>query len=201
MLWNDRASRKVNKSRMPHLVLATCCLLVLCGYVAAAEPDKEHDEAGDLAKTVQNPLANLVTLPLQFNYNRGIGVDDRTFFNMNVQPVIPYPGEKWNIITRTIIPINSVPVGTSGSVFGMGDINLSIFWSPAKPSPLVWGVGPALVLPTASNPELLGSEKWSIGPTGVIFYGIKKWTVGAVASNVWSVAGNSAREDVNFMFV
>jgi len=182
-------------------------LIVLCVSAAAAEdeitsdtsPDELHNEA-DLAKTVQNPLANLVSLPLQFNFNTGIGADDRTFFNLNVQPVIPYPGEKWNVISRTIIPINSVPIDEIDSVFGLGDINLSLFWSPAKASSLVWGVGPAIVLPTASNPEVLGSEKWSIGPTGVVFYGIREWTLGVVASNVWSVAGNSERTDVNSFF-
>ena len=91
----------------------------MCGSATAGDIGAEESE---LAKTVQNPLANLITLPLQFNYNTGVGDDDRTFFNLNVQPVIPFPGEKWNIITRTIIPVNSVPVGETDSVFGIGDI-------------------------------------------------------------------------------
>ena len=189
-----------------HLVLVACCCLALCGS-AAAENSDAGDE-GDLAKTIQNPLANLVSLPLQFNFNDGVdtgaivGGDlsgGRRFFNLNVQPVIPFPGEKWNIISRTIIPLNSVPLDNVESVFGLGDTSLSLFWSPAKASALVWGAGPAIVLPTASNPEVLGSEKWSIGPTGVLFYGIGNWTLGAVASNIWSVAGNDDREDVNFL--
>ena len=173
MISRPRVNNHDRWTRIPHLLLATCCLLALCGYVAAAEPDKEHDEAADLAKTVQNPLATLVSLPLQFNFNDGArppgSTQDRRFFNLNVQPVIPFPGEKWNIISRTIIPINSVPIDENESVFGLGDVNLSLFWSPAKASHLVWGVGPAIILPTASNPEVLGSEKWSIGPTGSSF--------------------------------
>ncbi len=193
------------KTRTRFLALAVGCWLAVCGAPAAEETPitseadaSEHYDEEDLAKTIQNPLANLVNLPLQFNFNNGVGPDDRRFFNLNVQPVIPYPGEKWNIITRTIIPVNSIPQGTTDSTFGIGDINLSLFWSPAKASALTWGAGPAIVLPTASNPELLGSDKLSVGPTGVIFYGIGKWTLGAVASNVWSVAGNSDRPDVNF---
>ena len=193
---------------MPLLALAICCLLALFGSPAVADnavssdiPEEELHDEGDLAKTIQNPLANLVSLPLQFNFNDGVGGPaDRRFFNLNIQPVIPFPGEKWNIISRTIIPVNSVPQGMTDSVFGLGDINLSVFWSPAKPSPLVWGLGPAIVLPTASNPEVLGSEKVSIGPTGVIFYGTGNWTLGVVASNVWSVAGESNVPDVNFFF-
>jgi len=179
------------------------------GEITSETDPAEEDDASDLAKTVQNPLANLVSLPLQFNFNNGVDTGPiaggdlsggRMFFNLNVQPVIPFPGEKWNIISRTIIPINSVPLDAIDSVFGLGDVNFSLFWSPAKASKLVWGVGPAIVLPTASNPEVLGSEKWSIGPTGVVFYGIGEWTLGLVGSNVWSVAGNSDRSDVNSLF-
>jgi hypothetical protein len=179
------------------LVLASGGMSAMCNTAAAQE---KKATAADLAKKVQNPIANLVTVPFQYNYNLGVGTHDRTMTNLNIQPVIPFPGDKWNVITRTIIPVNSVPVGTTGSVFGFGDISLSMFWSPAKPASLTWGLGPALSLPTSSNPEVLGSGKLSIGPTGVAFYGVGKFTMGAVASNVWSVAGDDTREDVNFFF-
>jgi hypothetical protein len=160
---------------------------------------QEADEAA-LAQQIQNPLASVISLPMQFNFNEGVGQYDRRFLNLNVQPVIPYPGENWNLITRTIIPINSVPVGETDSVFGFGDTNLSLWWSPAKAGSVTWGLGPSFTIPTASNPEVLGSDKLSIGPTGVLFISTGKWTMGAVASNVWSVAGNSDREDVNLFF-
>jgi hypothetical protein len=180
-------------------VLLLACLLVLSLPLAAdAQGSGEDKEA--LAKKTQNPIANLVSLPFQYNYNGGVGEYDRHALNLNIQPVIPFPGEKWNIITRTIIPVNSVPIDEDGSIFGFGDINLSIFWSPAKDSDLTWGLGPVLYLPTASNPEILGLGKLSVGPTGVVFYKIGKWTMGGVASNVWSVAGDPDREDVNFFY-
>ena len=160
----------------------------------------EEEAASDLAKAVQNPLANMTTLPFQANFNTGVGPDDDTFFNMNIQPVVPFPGEKWNIISRTIIPVNSVPDTTPGlddSTFGLGDTSVSLFWSPAKAGAFTWGAGPVFMLPTASNPDVLGSEKWSIGPTGVLFYGVGKWTMGGVASNIWSFAGANDRADVN----
>jgi hypothetical protein len=186
------------RNRTPFLVLATCCWLALSGSAAAQDEDTAN---ADLAKTVQNPLASLVSLPFQANYNNGFGEHDRLFFNLNIQPVVPYhPNEEWNVITRTIIPLNSVPIGETDSVFGIGDTSFSVFLSPAKSSSLTWGVGPAITIPSASNPELLGSGKLSLGPTGVVFYGVGKWTLGAVASNVWSVAGDSDREDVNFFF-
>ena len=180
-------------------------MLALCGSPIAAEEEVAvekvvavEEEETALAKKIQNPLANLVSLPLQFNFNDGVGELDRRLFNLNVQPVIPFSREKWNIISRTIIPVNSVPQGENDSVFGIGDTSLSLFWSPNKASKLTWGVGPAFSLPTASNPEVLGSGKFSLGPTGVLFYGTGSWTMGIVASNVWSVAGDSDRADVNF---
>ena len=185
------------KAQALFLMLVTCCWLALCGAAAAQEAG---GNAGALAKQIQNPIANLVSLPFQYNYNSGVGSFDRHALNLNVQPVIPFPGENWNIISRTIIPVNSVPIDSAGSAFGFGDINLSLFWSPAKPHNPTWGVGPAIILPTASNPEILGAGKLSLGPTGVLFYKVGKFTMGGVASNVWSIFGDSDREDVNFFF-
>jgi len=96
------------------------------------------------------------------------------------------------------LPINSAPVGESDAAVGLGDTSLSIFFSPAKASSFIWGVGPAFLLPTASNPELLGSGKLSLGPTGVVFFGKGQWTGGVVSSQVWSIAGQEDREDVSF---
>jgi len=175
-------------------------VLVLCGSCFTVGTACAQDEA-DLAKTIQNPLASMATLPIQVNWNEGVGDFDRTAMNMNIQPVIPFTGgDKWNMITRTIIPVNSVPIGQTESEFGIGDTSFSLFFSPKDSGKLTWGIGPALTLPTASNGEVLGSQKWSIGPTGVLFYGTGKWTMGIVASNTWSFAGEDDREDVNFFF-
>ena len=175
-------------------------ILMLCGSCLAAGTAWAQD-ASDLAKTIQNPIAAMVTLPFQANWNHGIGDYDRTGMNLNIQPVVPFTGgDKWNIISRTIIPVNSVPIGETGSEFGIGDTSLSLFWSAKNPGKVIWGVGPAITLPTASNGEVLGSQKLSIGPTGILFYATGNWTMGLVASNTWSIAGDDDREDVNFFF-
>ncbi|MFW2374109.1 MAG: neuromedin U [Gammaproteobacteria bacterium] len=171
--------------------------MLINGMVCSQQSSAADDTS--LAVAAQNPLATLVTLPLQANYNKGVGPNDRTLFNLNVQPVVPITGDKWNVIVRTIIPVNSVPQGQTDSTFGIGDTNLTLFWSPAKPGKVIWGVGPAFGLPTASNPEELGSEKWSAGPSGVLFYIKGNWTMGGVASNLWSIAGDDDRADVNLL--
>ncbi len=176
--------------------LALLFVVLLTPTMAFAEEESTTD-ADDLAKAAQNPLATLVTMPYQFNWNSGAGPYDRTMFNLNIQPVIPFIGEKWNVISRTIMPINSVPLGESGAEFGLGDTTLTLFFSPAKAGRLSWGVGPIFGLPTASNPEILGSGKFGLGPSGVVFFMTGKWTMGAVASNTWSVAGDGDRDDTN----
>ena len=163
-------------------------VLVSFGVGAWSGPASAQGDEAELAKTIQNPLASMVTLPIQVNWNGGVGDNNRTAMNMNIQPVVPFPGEDWNIITRTIIPVNSVPIGQSASEFGIGDTSFSMFFSPNKGGNLTWGIGPALTIPTSSNPEILGSGKWSIGPTGVLFYGTGNWTMGFVASQSWSFA-------------
>ena len=113
--------------------------------------------------------------------------------------MIPFPGEKWNLVSRSIIPYISVPVGETGAQTGFGDLTTTLFASPAKTGAVVWGAGPVAVLPTASNPETLGSGKLSLGPSGVLFWGPGNWTLGAVVWQVWSVAGDSDREAVSAM--
>ncbi|PLX36931.1 MAG: hypothetical protein C0606_13240 [Hyphomicrobiales bacterium] len=164
------------------------------------------DEAEDLAKKAANPVASLISVPIQVNYDRGIGpLDDGFRVTTNVQPVIPFSiNEDWNLISRTIIPFvhqeNIFP--GAGTQTGVGDVMQSFFVSPAQATAggLTWGLGPVFVLPTASDP-LLGSEKWGVGPTGVALVQKGPWTVGVLANHIWSVAGDSKRADVSRSFV
>lgn len=182
-------------TRITLLAFAVGALAALGESASAQDAGTDADA---LAKAVQNPLAALVTLPMQANYNLGTGPYERTLFNLNVQPVVPFSGDEWNVIVRTIIPINSVPQGETDSTFGFGDANMSLFFSPAKGGKLTWGVGPSIGLPSASNPEALGSGKLGLGPSGIVFLQLGRWTVGGLVSNVWSVAGDGDRDDTNF---
>jgi hypothetical protein len=155
-----------------------------------------------LRKAAQNPVASLISVPVQNNDNFGIGPDDRTQNVLNIQPVIPARvSERWNLITRIITPIIYQPTVSkpiNQGAFGFGDLNPTFFLSPAKPGKIIWGVGPSIVLPTATNPAL-GQGKWSIGPSIVVLAQPGKWTLGALVNNVWSFAGQSSRPDVNQM--
>jgi hypothetical protein len=145
----------------------------------------------ELAKAAQNPVANLISVPFQNNFNFGVGPNDATQWILNVQPVIPISlSEDWNLITRTILPIINQPSPAPGvpSAFGLGDINPTFFLSPAKSGKLIWGVGPTLTFPTATD-AMLGAGKWSAGPAAVALTMQGHWVIGALANQQWSYAG------------
>lgn len=160
------------------------------------------EEAAGLAMKLSNPVADLVSVPLQFNWAQGVGPEDGTRFILNVQPVVPFSvGKDWNMIMRVIMPfVGQPPLSEGGAAAtGLGDILTSFFFSPEQSS-VIWGVGPVLGLPTTSE-RTLGVGKWTAGPTFVVLKQSGPWTVGALANQVWSFAGNSSRADVSQFYV
>ena len=183
-------------------------LLVLVPFVSRAE--EESDEATELAKQLSNPVASLISIPFQANYDFDIGpTGNGSRFTLNIQPVVPLSISKdWNLIVRTILPIVSqhdvfypaLPQDRTQS--GLGDTTQSFFLSPKLPGPggIIWGLGPVVLFPTATD-DLLGSEKWGLGPTAVLLKQTGGWTYGVLANQIWSVAGNSHRENVSATFL
>jgi hypothetical protein len=175
------------------LVMLFIVVTVSGSLVCAQELDKSQ-----LAKIAQNPLANVMSFPFQNNTNFGLGPNDRTQNVLNIQPVIPFQVGNVLIITRTIVPVIYQPdiFSESGGTFGLGDLTLTAFFSPAKPGKILWGVGPVFQIPTATD-EVLGSGKWGLGPSvlGLVMHG--RWVVGALVYNLWSFTGDSDRDDVN----
>jgi hypothetical protein len=158
----------------------------------------------DLAQKLANPVAALISVPIQSNYDFGIGAGDGTIWRTNIQPVIPFSiSEDWNVISRTILPVidqeGLAPAGDALDASGLGDITQSFFFSPKKSSP-IWGVGPAFLIPSATD-VLLGGEKWGIGPTAVILKQEGQWTYGALANHIWDFAGDDSRGAVNATFL
>lgn len=159
-----------------------------------------QESADSLSQQLANPLASLISVPIQNNFDFRAGPDGHGFaYTANIQPVIPFSlNNDWNLITRTIIPIAYRDYVPGGDVTGLGDINASFFFSPKAPGPggLIWGLGPVLLLPSATS-QYLGGGKFGAGLTGVALVQNGPWTVGALTNHVWSVAGPEDRQDIS----
>ena len=151
----------------------------------------------------------MYSLPLKFSFDYGAPNGEASF--LNIQPVIPVTVGDWNLINRIIVPLIDTPGQVAGTpeipnpqpgdgATGLGDINYSLFVSPAKPEKFIWGVGPSVMFPSASNDQL-GSGKWSAGPTGVILVQPKWGTYGGLVRQLWSFAGDDDRPSVNQMLI
>jgi hypothetical protein len=182
-----------------HIMIVAVALavsLLLVGVQREPLLAAEQQSAEELAKKVQNPVADLISVPLQNNFNFNVGPEDGLQYVLNVQPVIPIKlSGDWNLITRTIVPIISQPGFSPGQdrVNGIGDIQFTGFLSPANSEGLIWGAGPVVQFPTNSN-DRLGNDRWGLGASAVALKLSKgsPWVYGALINNIWSVSGSDS---------
>ncbi len=180
------------------------CLFLYFGVVllfpaSAANEDGDgiiepgENETAELARSAQNPVASMISLPFQNNTNFDVGPLEKTQNIMNIQPVWPFAlNQDWNLITRTIVPVISQPAFTPSQdrENGLGDTVFTAFLSPRDSGRWIWGVGPALLLPTSTD-DRLGAGEWGAGPSAVVLTMRGPWVVGSLFSNVWSFTGDT----------
>lgn len=200
---NDRVSYSMSTKYLQVLVKKFSALLsyivtaiIFCGKIAAQQ------SAEEVAKKLANPVAGMISVPFQNNTDYGIGDAKGTRNTMNLQPVVPIKlSKKLNVITRYIIPIVTQYhiSSTDDKQNGLGDAVISAFFSPSN-SKFIWGVGPVFLVPIATD-DLLGTKKFGIGPTAVALKQTGPWTFGMLFNQIWSIAGDDTRSDVNQLFL
>jgi hypothetical protein len=175
--------------------------LIAFSVYAQEEPAKAGASAQELADKLANPVASLISVPLQNNLNYGIGAFNGSKYTINIQPVIPFKlTENLNLITRYIIPVVDQRdiTGENTHEFGLSDATVTAFFAP-KTKGIILGFGPAFLVPTATE-KVLGTEKFGVGPSVLVMHQGKGLSVGFIANQIWSVAGNEDRADFNSFY-
>lgn len=186
--------------------------IVVCSIVAVALTFSHHSSAAsaagthELAKASQNPVASLISVPFENNYNGEFGPDNSNQNVLNIKPVVPIKlGENWNLINRAIMPLVSQPgiSGGSNRQNGLGDTTYQAFLSPQKPGKWIWGVGPQVQIPTHTD-DVLGNEHWGAGLAAVVLTMPGHWVTGALVSHMVDVASSSnsgSEEDISLTVI
>lgn len=194
-MWKTTASASLKQG-----LIATAVFAVL--PLSSADASAQQTEA-QLALAAQNPIAAMISVPFQYNYDHDIGPKEQGHKNyLNIQPVIPASiSHDWNLITRVIVPLVDLDLGSGVSSSGLGDTTASLFFSPKALTEdgWTWGAGPVILMPTGTK-DYLGADKWGLGPTGVFLKQANGWTYGALVNHIWAVGG-SGKAEINNTFL
>ena len=161
-------------------------------------------EEQDIAQQLANPIANLISIPIQNNFDLGGGwKGDALRYSLVAQPVLPITiNPQWNLITRTIVPFADLQNVLPSRETGLGDIVQQFFLSPSQPNSagILWGAGPVVSYPTATN-DFTGSGQWGAGPTGIILRTSGAWTNFLLVSHLWGIDPPANRRPLNLTFM
>lgn len=167
----------------------------------SAGGDRSPDATAKLQQEASNPIGSLISIPFQYNVNFDVGTYRHAQQVLNLQPVVPFDlGKGHTLIVRDIQSFIALPQlnPSTGSTVGIGDNNPQLFYVPKQGGTMI-GYGPTFIFPTATS-ATLGQGKWSIGPNAVIVITRPSTLYGLLINNVWSVAGDSSRANVNQLF-
>jgi hypothetical protein len=175
--------------------------LLVCGVAQAQSEPPAGQDLSALAKQAQNPVADLNTIPFQWNFYSGGGLGTQSMMLLNVMPVLPLKlNDDWVLVSRTVIPFVDIPGSGTDRFQGIADIQQQFYFSPTDGGGIVWGAGPIVSLPT-SNQAATETGQYAAGATAVALKLGKTWVYGALANNLWKVAGSDATPKINAFFL
>lgn len=162
-------------------------------------PALADDSDRELAKTSQNPIGDIISLPFESKFDFNVGPEDALVYTLQAKPVYPiHLNDEVTLINRGIAPFiyQGERVADEGSEVGLGDFNYQGFFTARNPGPIIWGLGPTITVPTATD-DRLGADKWSAGPAFVALAKPGPWLFGTLIQQSWSFAGDNDRDNVN----
>jgi hypothetical protein len=187
---------------MKHWKVRATAASIVWLFIAVASAHAQQSPNVDLRQQLHSPVSGLTNISFSNNWNLDGGPFDRNAYAFQIEPVLPFEISRgWLLVPRILI--NAVeyqpnPQQSTGGITGFGDTTPTFFFSPTHAGKLIWGLGPSLLMPTATN-SALGNGKWGLGPSVAVFIQPKWGTIGAVIQNVWSFAGDPKRASVNQM--
>lgn len=196
-----RTQIKLMKNLAFTIVLALSITFGFAQEAKEGDSITKQDQVTDLAAAIQNPVASMVAIPFQYNWDMYSGVNMGT---LNVQPVLPFRlGKSVNLISRTIIPLitkpnPATPDSQVGKMKGIGNISEALLFTPAKVNKLIWAIGPTLTFGTVTPG--MGSNQFLIAPSLLILYQTNGWSIGALTQNSFNVAGPSNEGDISLFY-
>ena len=181
--------------------------LAVCSFVLAALLAQPQLAAGqsESAQALRE-ARSFFALPLELDLDSGAANGNAAI--LRIMPLYSFSlGENWKLANLTILTLADAPgtpafPGEPGAekVAGASDLLHASFFTPKNNHKVIWGLGPAFSLPTATD-EALGSEKWTAGPAFRFAYRTDNWNLGFVAVQRWSFAGTGNRNDVNQLLI
>lgn len=177
--------------------LAFTFVVVLAWSVGAGAQEQPPPNATALSKQTQNPVGDLTSIPFQFNFFSGGGLGKQSELLLNFQPVVPFKTTTgYTLIARTVIPYVTIPLPDGTRQSGLADIQEQLFVTPAVPGKIIWGVGPVLSFPTATN-SAASTGDWGFGPAVVVVQMKGPFVYGALLDQVWTIFGPGGHSELN----
>lgn len=157
----------------------------------------------ELADKLSNPVAHMLSVPIQTECDYGVGALKGTMNMVSVRPMLPVQlTKKLNLLNRAIIPLVD-QFNISGSAVrqtGLGDIGLNTWLSPvAGKGKLMWGFGTILNMPTGTN-VYLTAHQWTLGPSAILLKQEKGFTFGLLVNQYWAIAKEANVNNTSTMY-
>jgi hypothetical protein len=91
-------------------IRAICKIILMSLTIIASVQPTRAQESSNIVKQAQNPIARLISVPFENDFNPQTRIDKEDSYVLETKPIVPFTLSKdCNLITRTIVPVIQVP--------------------------------------------------------------------------------------------